>query len=117
MQEAVGALFIHGANPAYTWYDAEEFTDALKKVKVSVSFNPKRDETTQLCKYVIPDHHFLESWGDAEPKSGYFSLMQPTIYPLFKTRQWQDSLIKMERRNYYHILISKTYWIGKLLGE
>ena len=66
----VGALLIHGANPAYNYYDAEKFKAALKKVKLSVSFNEKMDETTELCNYIVPTHHYLESWGDAEPKTG-----------------------------------------------
>lgn len=113
----VGALIIYGANPAYTWYNAKAFADALKKVKVVVSFNPKNDETTQLCKYVIPDHHYLESWGDAEPKSGFVSLMQPTINPLFKTRQWQDSLLKWSGGGTDYHTFLKNYWVGKLGNE
>jgi molybdopterin-containing oxidoreductase family iron-sulfur binding subunit len=113
----VGALLIHGANPAYTWSNAKAFTDALKKVKVAVSFNPKNDETTQLCKYVIPDHHFLESWGDAEPKSGFISLLQPTINPLFKTRQWQDSLVKWSGAAPDYHTFFKNYWVSKLGNE
>ena len=81
---SVGALLIHGANPAYTWFDADKFKSGLKKVNVSISFNARPDETTLLCKYVIPNHHFLESWGDAEPKSGYYSLIQPTINPIIQ---------------------------------
>ena len=114
---SVGALFIHGANPAYTWYDSKKFVDGLKKVKLSVSFNPRNDETTQLTKYVIPDHHFLESWGDAEPKAGYFSLIQPTIHPLFKTRQWQDSLLKWSGANSNYLNAVKQYWSAKTGGE
>lgn len=114
---SVGALLIHGANPAYTWNNSQKFIDGLKKVRVSVSFNPKADETTQLCKYVIPDHHFLESWGDAEAKTGYFSLLQPTIYPLFKTRQWQDSLLKWSGATTDYLGFVKQYWVAKLGGE
>ena len=114
---AVGALLIYEANPAYTWYDANKFINGLKKVKVSVSFNPKQDETTLLCKYAIPTHHYLESWGDAEPKSNYFSLIQPTISALFKTRQWQDSLLKWCGVSTTYLDLLKTYWIGKLGSE
>ncbi|HEY2727154.1 MAG TPA: [Fe-S]-binding protein, partial [Parafilimonas sp.] len=112
----VGALLVYGANPAYTWSNAKAFTDALKNVKVTVSFNPKNDEITQFCKYVIPDHHFLESWGDAEPKSGFVSLMQPTINPLFKTRQWQDSLLKWSGAAPDYHMFFQNYWTGKLVG-
>jgi len=114
---AVGALFIHGANPVYSWYDSNKFINGLKKVGFTVSFNPKADETTQLCKYVVPDHHYLESWGDAEPKAGYYSLMQPAIYPLFKTRQWQDSLLKWSGATTGYLAFLKQYWVTKLGSE
>ncbi len=113
----VGALLIHGANPAYTWCNADKFASGIKKVKLSVSFNSKNDETTQLCKYSIPDHHYLESWGDAEAKTGYFSLMQPTINPLFKTRQWQDSLLKWSGATTDYAGLVKTNWVKKLGSE
>lgn len=114
---AVGALFVHGANPAYTWYDSKAFTDAVKKVKLTVSFNAKLDETAVLCKYIMPDHHYLESWGDAEPKAGYYSFQQPTIHPLFKTRQWQDSLLKWAGATTDYLAFLKAYWSAKLGGE
>ncbi|HET9825081.1 MAG TPA: 4Fe-4S dicluster domain-containing protein, partial [Chitinophagaceae bacterium] len=90
----VGALLVYGANPAYDYFDAERFRAALKKVKLTVSFSEKLDETSELCQYLIPNHHYLESWGDAEPRSGYTSFIQPTIFPLFKTRYFQTSLLK-----------------------
>ncbi len=114
---SVGTLFIVGANPAYSWFEATKFKTGLAKVKVAVSFNSKNDETTQLCKYVIPDHHFLESWGDAEPQTGHYSFIQPTIYPLFKTRQWQDSLLKWSGSATDYVSFLKTYWGTKLGGE
>ena len=114
---SIGALLVYSANPAYSWVDTKKFTDGLKKVGVTISFNPKDDETTQLCKYKIPDHHYLESWGDAEPVTGYFSLMQPTIYPLFKTRQWQDSLLKWSGSPMDYLSYIKQFWITKLGNE
>ena len=48
----------------------------------------------QLVKYIAAAPHYLESWGDVEMKKGHFSLMQPTIRPLFDTRQFQDALLK-----------------------
>ena len=111
---AVGALLIHGANPAYNYYDADRFKAAMNKVKLSISFGGNMDETTELCKYVVPDHHYLESWGDAQPNSSTTSFIQPTIYPLFKTRPYQTSLLRWsgsftEYEDYF-----KDYWIKKL---
>ncbi|HUR65273.1 MAG TPA: TAT-variant-translocated molybdopterin oxidoreductase [Chitinophagaceae bacterium] len=113
----VGTIMIHGANPSYTYYDAARFNAALKKVKVSVSFNEKMDETTELCEYIIPNHHYLESWGDAEISAGCTSFMQPTIYPLFKTRPYQTSLLKWAGDTKDYETYFKEYWTGKLGSE
>jgi MoCo/4Fe-4S cofactor protein with predicted Tat translocation signal len=111
---AIGALLVHGVNPAYDYFDAKKFAEGLKKVKVSVSFNDKEDETTQLCKFVLPDHNFLESWGDAEPVSGHVSFIQPTIAPLFKTRAFQTSLLKWSANNTEYAEYMKQYWLTAL---
>ena len=121
----VGGLLIYSANPAYDHPNAEAFKAGLKKVKLSVSFTEKIDETSELCQYLVPNHHYLESWGDAEPKAGYTSFIQPTIYPLFKTRYFQTSLLKWslptgqaggnatpDYETYF-----KNYWTSKLGGE
>jgi molybdopterin-containing oxidoreductase family iron-sulfur binding subunit len=114
----VGALLIYGANPAYDYVDANGFKSAMKSVKLTISFTEKIDETSDLCQYLVPNHHYLESWGDAEPKAGYISFIQPTVYPLFKTRYFQTSLLKWsgsttpDYETYF-----KNYWTGKLGGE
>jgi MoCo/4Fe-4S cofactor protein with predicted Tat translocation signal len=113
----VGAVLFHGVNPAYDYFDNAKFKAALKNVKVSISFNDRMDETTQLCTYAVPDHHWLESWGDAEPKSGYYSFIQPTIAPLFKTRAFQDSLLKWSGSSETYHDIFNQYWISKLGGQ
>ncbi len=110
----VGGLLVYDANPAYDYYDADKFKAAVKKVKTTISFNERMDETTALCKYVIPSHHFLESWGDAEPKAGYISMMQPTIAPLFKTRPFQDSLLKWSGNASTYDAYFRQYWTSKL---
>lgn len=113
----VGAVLLHGVNPAYDYHDSEKFISGLKKVKVSVSFADRMDETAQQCKYVVPDHNFLESWGDAEPKTGYYSLQQPGIAPLFKTRAFQDSLMIWAGETTTYGDFWKKYWANKLGGE
>ncbi|BDS15131.1 TAT-variant-translocated molybdopterin oxidoreductase [Aureispira anguillae] len=92
---AVGALIVcDGANPAYDIPGlAADFAKALPKVGMSVSFGGTLNETAALCKYVAPDHHNLESWGDAEPKKGEIYVVQPTISPLFSTRAAGESLL------------------------
>ncbi|HHM20483.1 MAG TPA: 4Fe-4S dicluster domain-containing protein [Bacteroidetes bacterium] len=90
----VATLIVWGANPAFDLPDADLFKKGMEKTptKISLAYSP--DETSVLCDYVAPNHHYLESWGDAQPKSGFFSLIQPTIAPLFDTRQAEESLLR-----------------------
>ncbi|HXS35267.1 MAG TPA: TAT-variant-translocated molybdopterin oxidoreductase [Flavipsychrobacter sp.] len=110
----VGALMIHGLNPVYDYYDSKKFVAGLSKVPVTVSFTDRMDETAQKCKFIVPDHHYLESWGDAEPKPNYFSLMQPGIAPLFKTRAFADSLLAWTGATTTYGDYWKQYWETKL---
>ncbi len=113
----VSTILFHGANPVYTWPAADKVKSGLAKVKTTISFSGKLDETAAVCKYVIPDHHFLESWGDAEPISGHISFIQPTIAPLFKTRAFQDSLLKWSGDATEYTSYVKNFWSAKLGGE
>ncbi|MGE9311397.1 TAT-variant-translocated molybdopterin oxidoreductase [Niabella sp. CJ426] len=113
----VTAILIHGANPVYDYFDGARFANALKKVNTSVSFSERMDETTQLVKYILPTHHYLESWGDAEPKGGIVSFLQPTINPLFKTRAYQDTLLKLSGNATEYHDYHKEFWTSKLGGE
>ncbi|MBL7696753.1 MAG: TAT-variant-translocated molybdopterin oxidoreductase [Chitinophagaceae bacterium] len=109
----VGAIVINDVNPAYNYFDAKRFADALKKVKVSVALSYKLDETAELCKFIAPVHHYLESWGDGEAYSGHVSMMQPTISPLFSTRQLQDSLLKWSGNTVSYETYFRNFWTSR----
>ncbi|MBC8172654.1 MAG: TAT-variant-translocated molybdopterin oxidoreductase [Chitinophagales bacterium] len=89
----VDIVMIHDCNPVYDTAYGNELGEALKAIPVSVSFAGSMDETADCCTFICPDHHYLESWNDAEPCAGYLSLAQPTIQNLFDTRQMQDTLL------------------------
>jgi Fe-S-cluster-containing dehydrogenase component/anaerobic selenocysteine-containing dehydrogenase len=90
----VHTLILHGVNPAYDYTDGAWFLNALSHVALSISTTDRRDETSTAVHAVCPDHHFLESWGDAEPVAGHLSLRQPIIAPLFDTRAVAESLLR-----------------------
>ncbi|MBX2905181.1 MAG: TAT-variant-translocated molybdopterin oxidoreductase [Taibaiella sp.] len=113
----VGAVLMHGVNPCYDYLDGKKFAAALAKVPLTVSFAERLDETAQKCKYIIPDHHYLESWGDAEPKNNYYSLQQPGIAPMFKTRAFQDSLMVWMDAGQTYGDYWKLYWNTRLSGQ
>jgi MoCo/4Fe-4S cofactor protein with predicted Tat translocation signal len=89
----VGAIIMSGVNPLYTLPNADEFAEGLQKTELSIAFSMKADETSTQCQYIAATPHYLESWGDVEIKTGHYSLMQPTIRPLFDTRQFQEALM------------------------
>ncbi len=112
---AVDALLINGVNPVYTAPAAVGFAEALKKVKFSVSFADRADETASLCTVIAPDNHYLESWNDYNPVGNYISFQQPTINALFDTRQMQDSLLRWSGINTSYYDFMKSTWEGEYL--
>jgi MoCo/4Fe-4S cofactor protein with predicted Tat translocation signal len=110
----IGALIVYGANPAYSYFDAAKFIAGVKKCPYTISYSEKMDETTELCQYVIPSHHWLESWGDSEQQPGYISVLQPLIHPLFKTRQYESSLLRLIGSADDYETYFRNYWIEKL---
>ncbi|HET8809129.1 MAG TPA: 4Fe-4S dicluster domain-containing protein, partial [Flavobacteriaceae bacterium] len=108
---------IAGVNPAYSLPNSSEFKEGLKKVKLSVAFSMKEDETAKLCKYIAATPHYLESWGDVQLTKSHYSLMQPTIRPLFDTRQFQDCMLKWSgNETTYHEYVQGT-WASSLNGS
>jgi MoCo/4Fe-4S cofactor protein with predicted Tat translocation signal len=105
----VRAVFV-AANPVYDHPRGAEIAEALKNVPLSVYFGDRADETGSLTKYITPAPHFLESWGDAEPKSGTYTLMQPAITHIFSTRQMQSSLLTWAGRSNDYQEYVRTYW-------
>jgi MoCo/4Fe-4S cofactor protein with predicted Tat translocation signal len=89
----VQAILLHGVNPVYDHPEAARFRAGLGRVALKISFADRLDETAALADVVVPDHHFLESWNDAEPVTGWRGLTQPTIAPLFATRAFAESLL------------------------
>ncbi len=94
---AVKTLLIHGSNPVYSLPASLGFADALAKVDTVVSFASMKDETSEAAALVLPDHSPMESWGDAEPRPGVRSIVQPTIRPLLDTRALGDTLLELGR--------------------
>jgi MoCo/4Fe-4S cofactor protein with predicted Tat translocation signal len=92
---SVHTLIMSGVNPVYTLADSASFVSGLKKVKTSVAFSLKEDETAAITTIAAAAPHYLESWGDVEITKGTYSLTQPTIRPIFDTKQFQDVLLSV----------------------
>jgi molybdopterin-containing oxidoreductase family iron-sulfur binding subunit len=106
----VGAALFFCANPVYDHPRGTELAEALPKIALSVSFADRADETASLSKYITPAPHYLECWNDAEPKQGVFSLTQPAITNIYKTRQFQSSLLTWAGKPNDFQTYLKNYW-------
>lgn len=93
----VECLLIHDLNPVYSLPESAGFNEALANVDLVVSFASLADETTEAASLLLPDHTSLESWGDASPRPGVRSLVQPTIRPLYDTQALGDTLLAVAR--------------------
>ena len=87
-----GAFFLD-SNPVYSAFNGAKLGEAIKKLDLSVSFSSNINETSDLCQYICPTNHFLESWNDYEPEQGVYAIGQPVISPLFNTRQAEQTLM------------------------
>ncbi len=91
----VDVLIVLGnANPAFDLPNSDQFAAGMAKVGTKVTTALSLNETGALCNIIAPAHHLLESWGDVEAKRGHYGLIQPTIAPLFDTRQAEESLLR-----------------------
>lgn len=108
------AIFL--SNPVYDHARGAELGEALSKVATTISFADRADETASKCKYIAPAPHYLESWNDAEPKKGFYSLTQPTISLIFDTRQPQSSLLTWAGLNADYQAYLKSNWSKNILS-
>ncbi|MAB47040.1 MAG: quinol:cytochrome C oxidoreductase [Flavobacteriaceae bacterium] len=112
----VGAVIMNGVNPMYTLPNSADFAEGLEKTELSVAFSMKQDETASKCDYIAALPHNLESWGDFELKSGHFSMMQPTIRPLFDTKQFQEVLLAWNGNSTSYRDYLKSVWTADVLN-
>ena len=111
----VGAIIMAGVNPVYTLSNSNAFIEGLKKTEMSVLFSMKNDETAFHVNYLAAAPHYLESWGDTEMSKGEFSITQPTIRPIFDTKQFQEVLLSWNNNSIsYHDYV-KSNWNNNIL--
>jgi MoCo/4Fe-4S cofactor protein with predicted Tat translocation signal len=99
----IHTLLMSGVNPVYTLPNSKEFVEGLKKTKLSVAFSMKEDETASIATIAAPTPHYLEAWGDVAITRSNYSIQQPTINPLFDTKQFQEVLLSLtDNPSSYH---------------
>ena len=108
------AVAIHiDVNPVYNLPVDLKYSDALAKVGTVISLVELENETTELSNFILPINNQLESWGDAKTRTGFYSLQQPVIAPLYDTRQteaillnWISNTSDFNESSYHQYLMS-----------
>ena len=113
----IAGLISYNVDPLYSLSNSSDFSEGLKKLELSVALSTENNETVNASNFVLPTPHFLESWGDTQFDQVTYGLMQPTIQPLFNTRQVQDTLLTWsgDTRKYYDYL--KAFATTNFLDE
>lgn len=112
----VKTLITYQVNPVYSAPSSVKFIEAYNKVNNRIHASNYLDETAQKAHVVLATHHYLESWGDAHPKTGIYTLQQPVIRPIFSlpkyegTRQFEDNLLKWINKSEDFYTYIRNYW-------
>ncbi len=112
---SVKGLITVGVDPVYSLPNGAEFAEAYKNLELSLAFSMRNDATAELAQMVAATPHYLESWGDYQLKAGVYSLSQPTIRPLFNTRQFQDCLMRWTGASGSYYDYIKGLWNDSIL--
>ena len=113
----IHTLIMNGVNPVFTLAQSKDFVAALKSVKLSVSFSMKEDETSSLTTIAAAAPHYLESWGDVAITRSNYSIVQPTIHPLFNTKQFQEALLTWTDNTVAYFDYLKSFATTSLAGK
>jgi molybdopterin-containing oxidoreductase family iron-sulfur binding subunit len=109
-KKQVGAVLFWGVNPVYDHPRGARLAELLREVELTVSTADRRDETGSVVRYLAPDHHPLESWGDVEPERGVLGVRQPAVAPLFETRSACESFLRWAGAPMAHDDFMRARW-------
>lgn len=105
----VGVVVHFDSNPVYNLSPEYKYEEAVKKVPVSVTLTEQVTETSEASNYVLPIHNPLEAWNDFKTRTGFYSMQQPIIAPLYNTRQKEAILLSWKEPKEYNETLFRDY--------
>jgi molybdopterin-containing oxidoreductase family iron-sulfur binding subunit len=93
----VAVVLLWGVNPAYAHPRAGAWAAAMAAVPARAWIGLMEDESAAQCQILLPEHHWLEAWGDHDGGDGLLTLQQPAVGALYDTRQGEDVLLAVLR--------------------
>ncbi len=105
----VGMVIHYGSNPVYNFPADINYADAIQNVDKVITLAETENESANVSNYVLPINNTFEAWGDAKTRTGFYSMQQPVIAPLYTTRQkesiilsWINGNSDSYKENLYH---------------
>ncbi len=83
---AVDLLLVLGGNPVFNAPVELGLRDRIQKATLRAHLSQHENETSALCQWLLPEAHYLETWGDARAFDGTVTIQQPLIQPLYGGR-------------------------------
>lgn len=71
------------------------FSEKLESLDTLVHVGPRVNLTARAANWHVPGAHYLECWGDCCTQSGYYSVQQPMIQPLWGGVSEIEFLLKL----------------------
>ncbi|HEX7665089.1 MAG TPA: 4Fe-4S dicluster domain-containing protein [Polyangiaceae bacterium] len=73
----VETLLFLGGNPIYSAFADHDLGALTRKVDKTLYLGTHDDETAAACRFVVPEAHALERWGDLRAIDGTTTIVQP----------------------------------------
>ena len=92
---------VYGPEPGAPELELIDFVTLITALSVTVAVSvlvvntPLSKTEVAVTTIAAATPHYLESWNDHSLTKGTYSLVQPTIRPLFNTKQFQDALLSL----------------------
>ncbi len=96
-QGKFAAAIFWDSNPAYAFPDNSVWKSAIARIPETFRIGLYEDETALDCAWRLPEHHWLEAWGDFQSAPDFVSLRQPVIGAIHNTRQAEEFLLSCLR--------------------
>jgi anaerobic selenocysteine-containing dehydrogenase len=98
----ISILFMLGGNPAFQSLNRKDFEKALQRIPLVVSFDSVMSETSKFAHIILPEHTFLERWGEVSnvPSISFthVGIQQPVVTPLQDTKHAGDVICELAGR-------------------
>ena len=99
---SVDVLMVRGANPVHGLPPGANFSNVVNGAGFVIAFSSFMDETASMANLVLPEHVYLEDWGDNDPDPGpqyqTLGIQQPVVRPFLPgTSGFGDELLVLGR--------------------